>query len=144
MLRAAKDAARQTAAQEGCAVPLVVAVTVLTSLDDRALSELGVNARAPAHVETLARLAQKAGLDGVVASPQEAASLRRDCGRDFVIVTPGIRSGGAEEPRDDQRRTLTARDAIAAGASYVVVGRPVTGAPDPRAAAEKIAAEASA
>ena len=90
-------------------------------------------------VTRLARLTKAAGLDGVVASAQETALIRKPCGQDFAIVTPGIRTSGLTAAKDDQERTMTAPEAIAAGASYIVVGRPIIAAPDPRAAAERIA-----
>jgi orotidine-5'-phosphate decarboxylase len=89
----------------------------------------------------LARLAQTARLDGVVASPRETAAIREACGPDFLIVTPGIRGGTASSGPDDQQRTLTPAEAVAAGSSYLVIGRPITGAPDPVTAARRIASE---
>ena len=136
MLRAAQRAAEETAARRNVPVPLILAVTALTSLDDRALLDIGVSRSMERHVEQLAALAQKAGISGVVASPQELALLRRGF-PDLTIVTPGIR--GASSTRDDQSRTLSARDALHAGASYLVVGRPIVAAADPRTAAEEIA-----
>ena len=143
MLRAAKRAATETARKEDRSAPLVVAVAVLTSLDDQVLGEVGVGRPMLAQVEALAVLAERAGLDGVVASPLETAALRQHSRPGFAIVTPGIRGAGSGKPHDDQSRTLSAQEALAAGASYLVVGRPVIAAPDPRAAAERIAAEAS-
>jgi orotidine-5'-phosphate decarboxylase len=143
MMRAAHAAALEAADRQNTSPPLVIAVTVLTSLDEAALGALGVRGPLANHVEALASLAQQAGLDGVVASPQETARLRARCGPGFAIVTPGIR--GAEPgqaKRDDQARTLTAAGAITAGATYIVVGRPIIGAPDPRSAAARIVAEA--
>jgi orotidine-5'-phosphate decarboxylase len=137
MMRAARRAADQTAERTG-ASPIVIAVTVLTSLDEAALRALGVVRPIVEQVETLAVMAQDAGLDGVVASPLETARIRQRCGGEFVIVTPGIRSGAV--PGDDQARTMTAADALQAGATYLVVGRPIIGAPDPRAAAIALAA----
>lgn len=137
MMQAARDAAREGAARAGNTPPLLIAVTVLTSMSQEALAETGVQTPLMDHVVRLAELAKSAGLDGVVASPQETAVIRRACGPDFVIVTPGIRGGTAPASgRDDQERTMTPAAAIAAGASYIVVGRPVIAAPDPRAAAE--------
>jgi orotidine-5'-phosphate decarboxylase len=139
MMRAARDAANEEAARRARPAPLVIAVTMLTSLDQEALTEIGLTASVAVQVERLAALTESAGLDGVVASPQEIAIIRRRCGPDFTIVTPGIR--GAGDAKGDQSRTLSAADALAAGASYLVVGRPIIAAADPRAAAERIAAE---
>jgi len=139
MMRAARAAAAEEAARRSRPAPLVVAVTMLTSLDQQALTEIGLQASVADQVGRLAALTESAGLDGVVASPQEIEIIRRRCGRRFAIVTPGIR--GAADQRGDQSRTSSAADALAAGASYVVVGRPIIAAADPRAAAGKIAAE---
>jgi len=143
MMRSAKDAALETAAREGRTPPLVIAVTVLTSMNAQSLQESGVHAPVLDQVLRLAELTQSAGLDGVVASPQETALVRQRCGTDFAIVTPGIRGGGAtRSDKDDQERTMTAAEAIAAGASHIVVGRPIIGAADPTRAAGAIAREA--
>ena len=141
MMQAAADAARKNAGAGGRQAPLVIAVTVLTSMTAAAMSETGTNVAVIDQVSRLARLAQESGLDGVVASPQETSAIRALCGPEFVIVTPGIRGGAAATSKDDQERTLTAANAIAAGSSYLVVGRPVIAAPDPREAAERIADE---
>jgi orotidine-5'-phosphate decarboxylase len=142
MMRAARAAA-DTAPGDGR--PHVNGVTVLTSFDEGDLRAIGVERPVLAQVEHLALAAQDAGLDGVVASPLETAHLRERCGPDFLIVTPGIRnvtpeSRRAVERADDQVRTLSAREAVAAGASYLVVGRPVIEAADPVAAAVAMAA----
>jgi orotidine-5'-phosphate decarboxylase len=137
MLRAARRAANEAASASNRPVPIIVAVTALTSLDDAALAEIGVNRPMERQVEALAALASAAGLDGVVASPHELEVLRARFPK-MTIVTPGIRASSA--PADDQSRTLSAREALAAGASFVVVGRPIVAAADPRRAAEEIAA----
>lgn len=142
MMRAAGDAAREAAARSGKPAPIVIAVTVLTSMSDAALAETGVGASMMDQVARLARLTQDASLDGVVASPRETSMIRRECGADFVIVTPGIRGGSAAIGEDDQERTMSVREAVDAGASYLVVGRPIIAAVNPRNAAARIAAEA--
>ena len=139
MMRAAADAAANTAARIGRERPVVIGVTVLTSLDQAQLRETGVSAGLLDHVVHLATLAQQSGLDGVVASPHEIAAIRRACGPDFLIVTPGIRPRTGQLAKDDQSRTMGPAEAIAAGASYLVIGRPITAACDPRAAAEDLA-----
>jgi len=139
MMRAARAAADEEAAKRSRPAPLVIAVTMLTSLDQQALTEIGVHASVADQVGRLAALTESAGLDGVVASPHEIEIIRRRCGHAFAIVTPGIRSAG--DQRGDQSRTLSAADALAAGASYLVVGRPIIAAVDPRKAAERIGAE---
>jgi orotidine-5'-phosphate decarboxylase len=132
MMRAAAESAVQAAAEFAVTRPLCLGVTVLTSLDRKALDlELGVPASVESHVLHLASLAQRAGLDGCVASPQEIRPLRIALGSGWTIVTPGIRPTG---PADDQVRTATASAAIRSGADYIVVGRPITGARDPLAA----------
>ena len=139
MMKAAADAARKTAAALGQPRPLVIAVTVLTSMDNEGLAEIGVSRPMLDQVVHLATLAKASGLDGVVASPQEVRAIRSACGADFQIVTPGIRPAD-QQGKDDQARTLTPAQAIAAGSSYLVIGRPITAAPDPRTAAEAITA----
>lgn len=141
MMQAAAKAGAETAAKLGVPKPLVIAVTVLTSMDAPTLASVGVTRALDAQVETLARMARDAGMDGVVASPLETAAIRAACGAGFAIVTPGIRGASAGVSKDDQHRTMTPSDAIRAGASYLVVGRPIIGAPDPRAAADAINAE---
>jgi orotidine-5'-phosphate decarboxylase len=135
MLKAARRAAVESAAAHNRSTPLIVAVTVLTSLNDTSLLEIGVNRPMERQVEGLAKLALDAGLDGVVASPLELRLLRKRFPA-LTIVTPGIRASSA--PADDQSRTLSAREAIDAGASYLVVGRPIIAAADPAAAADEI------
>jgi orotidine-5'-phosphate decarboxylase len=134
MMRAAKEAA----ASVDPAVRLI-AVTVLTSMDDGVLGEVGQRAPAGDQVVRLASLAQESGLDGVVCSAHEIAAIRRACGRDFLLVVPGIRPAGSDLA--DQRRVMTPAEAARAGADILVVGRPITAAPDPAQAARDIAAE---
>jgi|TARA_B100002003_G_scaffold242111_2_gene264705 orotidine-5'-phosphate decarboxylase len=138
MMRAAKEAALS-----GSATPLVVGITVLTSLDHDALQTIGVSRQIPDQVTRLASLAQKAEIDGVVASPREVKAIRETCGSDFKIVTPGIRNGLETTllGHDDQVRTASATDAVQDGADYIVVGRPIIEAPDPLEAAQRISAE---
>jgi len=141
MMQAAARAAADAAAREGRRRPIVIGVTVLTSMDDATLESIGVQRTLLEQVVTLARMAQDAGLDGVVASPQETAAIRAACGSDFSIVTPGIRGASAGTAKNDQSRTMGPADAIRAGASYIVVGRPIIAAADPRAAAAAIVEE---
>lgn len=136
MMRAAVDASMEVAATTGKARPMVVAVTILTSLDQHDLTAIGVTAAMADQVKRLADLAQMAGLDGVVCSPQEIAILREHCGPDFRLVVPGIRPEGAAT--GDQKRTMTPREAVGLGADYLVIGRPITESADPGAAAQAI------
>lgn len=138
MMRAAERAAVETAAQLGRPAPLVLGVTVLTSMDSAALAELGGEVDVARQVERLALLAAKSGLRGLVCSPLELPMLRRVLPESVQLVTPGIRTGA--EKADDQKRTLSPREAVSAGASWLVVGRPIYAAPDPVAAAEAILA----
>ncbi|MGD0614518.1 MAG: orotidine-5'-phosphate decarboxylase [Verrucomicrobiota bacterium] len=136
MLKAAEKAAQESAWQLGHAPPLVLGVTVLTSLDSNALSEIGLDPNVARQVRRLANMANKAGLRGLVCSPLEVADLRQTLPPSTQLVTPGVRV--ETNPADDQRRTLSPREAIAAGANWLVVGRPIYAAPDPRAAAEAL------
>jgi orotidine-5'-phosphate decarboxylase len=141
MMQAAARAARETSAKPGRSSPLMIAVTVLTSLDQTALRAVGVERPVLDQVIALARLAQQAGMHGVVASAQETPEIRKTCGPDFQIVTPGIRGASAGIERNDQSRTMGPAEAIRAGANYIVVGRPIIAAQDPRAAAAAIVRE---
>ena len=126
--------------------PRLLAVTILTSMDQKALREVGIGGPPKSRVVKLARLAKQAGADGVVASVQEARAIRKACGRDFLIVTPGVRpTDSSPVPKsDDQARTATPTEAIRAGADFLVVGRPILAAADPRAAAQAIVDEIAA
>lgn len=138
MMQAAEKAARETAASLGRPAPLVLGVTVLTSLDNCELAAIGFAADAGRQVEHLARLALEAGLRGLVCSPLEISGLRRFLPPGVQLVTPGIRSGA--DAAGDQKRTLSAVEAMAAGANWLVIGRPIYAANDPRAAAAEILA----
>ncbi len=126
--RAMMEAAR-AAVGDGSDRPKLIAVTLLTSMGPREIEEVGLTGEAPYAVRRLAKLAQASGLDGVVCSAQEAAMLRAECGPHFCLVTPGIRPATAS--KDDQQRVMTPAAAVAAGADYLVIGRPVTQAKDP-------------
>jgi orotidine-5'-phosphate decarboxylase len=139
MMRAAVEAAQEEAQKEGILPPVILGVTVLTSLQERDLRAVGIAQSVEAEVVQLAVLAQQAGLDGVVASPLEIAPLRKACGGDMVIVTPGVRSDKGR--RHDQARVMTPAEAIKAGADYVVIGRPIKEAPDPLKATQEILEE---
>ena len=147
MMRAAEKSAQDTAKSLGRPAPLVLGVTVLTSMDSNTLAEIGCESNVGRQVERLALLAANSGLRGLVCSPLEIADLREILPAEIQLVTPGIRtrlgeaSGAAwagAEKTDDQKRTLSPREAIAAGANWLVIGRPIYAAENPRAAAEKI------
>ena len=141
-------AAAAVAAEAGTERPLLIGITVLTSMNDEALAATGVVSPVLGHAEHLAKLSRDSGLDGITCSAHEAPALRTACGPDFVLVVPGIRPaavGGDDQKRavggDDQKRTVTPAEAVRLGADYLVVGRPITGADDPAAAARAVAAE---
>ena len=142
MMRAAAEATAEAAASNGTERPMVVAVTVLTSLDEDDLAAVGQSGPAGDQAVRLAELARAAGLDGAVCSPREAAAVRAACGPDFKLIVPGIRPNWTSA--DDQKRITTPADAVAAGADYLVIGRPITTAPDPLEAAKLIAEELAA
>ncbi len=132
-------AARERLEALGNDRPRLIAVTILTSMGEADLAEVGLAGSPETHVRRLAALAQESGLDGVVCSPREAADLRAAMGEEFLLVTPGVRPAGAS--LDDQKRVMTPAEAMTAGASHLVIGRPITAAPDPLAALEAILAE---
>lgn len=138
MMIAAEKAAQETARELGRKPPLVLGVTILTSLDSNQLNEVGVEANVGKQVERLASLAVRAGLRGLVCSPLEIADLRQFLPHEIQLVTPGIRT--LTDQADDQKRTLSPKEAIDAGANWLVIGRPIYGAENPRAAVEKILA----
>lgn len=140
MMRRTAEAVAECAAREGRARPTILGVTVLTSSDDLTLREIGVREKADAMVARLAQLTANSGLDGVVASAREVSLVRAAVTKtEFIVVTPGVRPAGAD--KDDQARVMSPREAIAAGADYLVVGRPIIAAPDPAHAAELIIEE---
>jgi orotidine-5'-phosphate decarboxylase len=141
MMRAAEKAAQEAAAPVGRPAPLVLGVTVLTSSTDETLAEIGCEADTERQVIRLAQLAVKSGLRGLVCSPLEIVALREVLPAHIQLVTPGIRTGA--EKADDQKRTLSPKEAMAAGANWLVVGRPIYAAENPRAAAEKLLASIS-
>lgn len=135
MMRAAVTAAHA----EGDEAPWILAVTILTSLSDEDLGAVGQATPVSDQVRRLARLAQESGCNGVICAPSEVAILRRECGPDFKLVTPGVRPSGSDQ--GDQKRVMTPKEAIEAGADLLVIGRPITSAPDPVVAAQEIAAQ---
>jgi orotidine-5'-phosphate decarboxylase len=136
MLKAAAEAASELATITGKERPLIVGVTVLTSMDQNDISSIGIKDSVADQVKRLAELAQVSGLDGVVCSPQEIAILRAECGKDFTLVVPGIRPAGADN--GDQKRVMTPKEAMAQGADYLVIGRPITEAANPKQATQDI------
>jgi len=136
MMREAVLAVREEAQRLGITPPMVIAVTVLTSINREIMNNLGTGGDVEQQVVRLASLARNCGLDGVVASPMEVTPIRKACGEDFVIITPGVRPEGADI--GDQKRVMTPSGAVSAGATYVVVGRPITASVSPLEAASKI------
>ncbi|OEG72464.1 orotidine 5'-phosphate decarboxylase [Shewanella colwelliana] len=130
------EAAQKALAPYGDKAPLLIAVTVLTSMSDDDLKLLGINVPAAEHVKRLASLTQQAGLHGIVCSAQEASMLKETFGKEFKLVTPGIRPAGAD--KGDQHRVMTPKEALLAGSDYLVIGRPITKAADPLAALKAI------
>ena len=146
MLQAAAQAV-SAGVPMGADRPRLIAVTILTSMDQKTMREAGIAGSPLSRAVKLAKLSKKCGVDGVVASVQEAKAIRKACGRDFLIVTPGVRpseKSGATKQKDDQARTATPAQAIQAGADYIVVGRPIIAAADPRAAVQTIVDEIAA
>ena len=140
MMRRTADAVSQVAAREGIPRPSVIAVTILTSVDETVLSDIGMRSTCEDQVRTLAQLAEGSGMDGVVASPREVSLIRASVKKTpFLVVTPGVRPAGAVP--NDQKRVSTPAEAIKMGADYLVIGRPITAATDPASAARQIAQE---
>ena len=130
---------REYSEKIGVERPLLIAVTVLTSMDEEDLKSVGINSRVEDEVLRLAELSKKAGLDGVVCSAKEVRLIKENLGEDFITVTPGIRPTWAA--KNDQKRVVTPKDAVKLGTDYMVIGRPITGVPNPKEAAEKILSE---
>ncbi len=141
MMQKTVESCQRVAQELHCSPPLILGVTILTSLDEGLLNQVGLVGPLQERVVRLAELAQAAGLNGVIASPQEISPIRQKCGPSFLIMTPGIRPAFSQVEKDDQRRMMTPKEAIAAGADYIVLGRPIRLAPDPVAALEKVIEE---
>jgi orotidine-5'-phosphate decarboxylase len=141
MMRAAAEALARSSHERR---PKLLGVTILTSLEQAGLRRVGISGTPASRALSLARLAKRCGLDGIVASPKEVRQIRRGCGRDFLIVVPGIRPHGGPSRSDDQARVATPAETIRAGADYLVVGRPITAAADPPSAARAISEEIAA
>ncbi|MBU4376177.1 MAG: orotidine-5'-phosphate decarboxylase [Candidatus Omnitrophica bacterium] len=139
MMKGAVEASREEASRLKTPPPLILGVTILTSMSAKDISSVGIDGTVPDEVLRLAKLAEQAGLSGVVASPREVALLRKNLKKDFLIVTPGVRPLWSR--KNDQERVATPKEAIKSGADYLVIGRPITAAEDPKSAAEKIISE---
>ncbi len=139
MMKAAAKATTEAARNVGCKRPIIVGVTILTSMDEGDLKDVGLSTPIESQVVRMAKLAQSSGLDGVVCSPFEIAAIRAACGPDFKLVVPGIRPAGSDV--GDQKRVMTPQQAVANGADYIVIGRPITQADDPIQAARNIVQE---
>ncbi|MBN2107341.1 MAG: orotidine-5'-phosphate decarboxylase [Deltaproteobacteria bacterium] len=137
-----REAVRAVRSEPGMQQPLMIAVTVLTSMGPGDLQPLGITLPVDELVARLALLAKEAGMSGVVASPREIGLIKKACGPEFIVVTPGIRPAGSDA--NDQKRAMTPAEAVQAGADFIVVGRPITHAPDPEAAARSIAEQIAA
>lgn len=136
MMQRAVESSQAKAAELAKSPPILLAVTMLTSIEAKALPSLGISSSLEEQVLRLALMAQKAGLDGVVASAQEIEAIKKECGSDFLVVTPGIRF--KLSPGDDQKRTLSPQEAIQQGSDYIIIGRPITQSSDPRRALKKV------
>lgn len=139
MMKAASKAATEAAKEVGCDRPLIVGVTILTSLDNEDIEAIGFQNKVSMQVVKLARLAKENGLDGVVCSPLEIKLIKESCGEDFKLVVPGIRPSGSE--KGDQKRVMTPKEAVSLGADYLVIGRPITKSENPAQSAQIIAEE---
>ncbi|MFH1753603.1 MAG: orotidine-5'-phosphate decarboxylase [Candidatus Omnitrophota bacterium] len=136
MMKSAVKATGETARKLNVKRPLILGITVLTSMNKDDLEALGIKRKTEDQVLSLAEFAKKAGLDGVVASPREIVLIKKNLGNDFLVVTPGIRPEWADKA--DQKRVMTPKEALERGADYIVIGRPITRARDPREAVERI------
>ena len=136
MMKMCRDSVVETSMKEGIGRPSIIGITILTSIDQKTLNDLGIKETLKDEARHLSEKALRSGLDGVVASPEEVKSIRESCGRDFIIITPGIRPEGSQH--NDQKRIMTPRDAVREGANFLVIGRPVLMAEDPLKAVEEI------